>query len=204
VGDAFDFGFDDTIIRYYQEFDRGLDKYLMGSCEEYEKEVYDLALFGDMRTGGRMNFGTLASVAPLTGFNKELTRKMLEKAGVSAFSHFDERFSRVQFWLENYMPNKIYKLLPARNNEFYNTLNDEQKGVLAKLKKYLGAERTEKEIQEFLYSTVNDSTADKKRNQARQQEYFKIFYNMLFGRDDGVRLYLFFATADKVQYLDLL
>jgi lysyl-tRNA synthetase class 1 len=204
VGDAFDFGFDDTIIRYYQEFDRGLNSYLIGECDEYEKSIYDLALFGDMRTGGRINFGTLASVAPLTGFNKELTRKMLEKAGVSAFSHFDERFSRVQFWLENYMPDKIYKLLPARNNEFYNTLNDEQKATLAKLKKYLTAARTEKEIQEFLYSIINDKKLDKKQNQTRQQEYFKIFYNMLFGRNDGVRLYLFFATADKDQYLNLL
>jgi lysyl-tRNA synthetase class 1 len=204
AGDAFDFGFDDTIIRYYQEFDRGLDNYLMGNSGEYEKTVYDLALFGEMRTGGRVNFGALASVAPLTGFNKELTRKMLEKAGVSAFSHFDERFACVQFWLENYMPDKIYKLLPARNNEFYNALNDEQKRVLEKLKKYLSAQRTEKEIQEFLYAAVNDPKCDKKQNLLRQQEYFKIFYNMLFGRNDGVRLYLFFATADKNQYLHLL
>ena len=33
VGDAFDFGFDDTIIRHYMEFDRGMDRYLVGDME---------------------------------------------------------------------------------------------------------------------------------------------------------------------------
>jgi lysyl-tRNA synthetase class 1 len=204
VGSAFDFGFDDTIIRYYQEFDRGLNDYLLGKCEEYERPFYDLALFDDIKSGGRVNFGTLAAVAPLAGFDRALTRKMLEKAGLSSFGHFDERFSRVRFWLENYMPEKIYKLLFARNNEFYNTLTDEQKGVLAKLKKYLEKDRSEQEIQEFLYSIINDKKLDKKQNQIRQQEYFKIFYSMLFGRPDGPRLYLFLATAPREKYINLL
>lgn len=204
VGDQFDFGFDDTIIRYYQEFDRGLNNYLLGQCEEYERAFYDLALFEDIKSGGRVNFGTLATVAPLAGFDKNLTRKMLEKAGVAGFGHFDERFDRVRFWLENYMPEKIYKLLPSRNDAFADTLNGEQKGVLAALKKYLRDSHTEKEIQEQLYSIINDPKLEKKQNQARQTEYFKVFYQMLFGRNDGPRLYLFLASADKEKYLQLL
>jgi lysyl-tRNA synthetase class 1 len=204
VGDQFDFGFDDTIIRYYQEFDKGLNNYLLGQCQEYEKAFYDLALFEDIKSGGRVNFGTLATVAPLSGFDKNLTRKMLEKAGVTGFGHFDERFARVQFWLENYMPEKIYNLLPARNDAFADTLNGEQKGILEKLKKYLKENRTEKEIQEYLYLLINDPKLEKKQNQIRQADYFKIFYQMLFGRNDGPRLYLFLASADKEKYLQLL
>jgi lysyl-tRNA synthetase class 1 len=207
VGDAFDFGFDDTIIRYYQEFDRGLGNYLAGQCEEYEKTLFELALFDDTKSAGiadRINFGTLATVAPLTDFNKDLTKKMLQRAGITTFGHFDERFARVKFWLENYMPDKIYKLLPEFNELFYKTLTAEQKETLSKLKDFLAAPRTEKEIQDFLYAIINSPRLSKKENQTRQQEYFKVFYQMLFGRDDGPRLYLFLAAADKQKYINLL
>jgi lysyl-tRNA synthetase class 1 len=209
VGDAFDFGFDETIIRHYQEFDRGYEKWNEyknggeGELPEYDRTVYDLCLFASP-VPARINFGTLVTVAPLTGFNKELTKKILTKTGITEFGNFDERFGRVKYWLENYMPDRIYKLLQKPNKEFYDTLNAEQKTILAKLKDYLAADRTEKEIQEFLYSVINEDALSKKENIARQQVYFKIFYNMLFGRDDGPRLYLFLAAADKKQYLPLL
>jgi lysyl-tRNA synthetase class 1 len=106
--------------------------------------------------------------------------------------------------LENYGADRIYKVLPARNERFYATLSPEQKGVLAKLKNFLTEAHTEKEIQEFLYGIINDPYTAKKENQLRQQAYFKVFYQMLFGRDDGPRLYLFLATADKRDYLPLL
>lgn len=204
VGDAFDFGFDDTIIRYYQEFDRGLNNYLAGQGEEYERSFFDLALFDDTKDGERVNFGTLATVAPLTDFNKELTIKMLERAGITALGHFDERFARVQYWLENYMPDRIYKLNSQFNTNFFDTLNAEQKEILSKLKEFLQKDHTEKEIQEELYALMNKPEFSKKENQARQQEYFKVFYQMLFGRDDGPRLYLFLSAAGKEKYIDLL
>jgi len=107
-------------------------------------------------------------------------------------------------WLENYSPDKIYKLLPDFNKKYFSTLNPEQKSVLVKLKDFLAVARTEKAIQEFLYQIINDPAVAKKENQLRQQTYFRIFYQMLFGRDDGPRLYLFLSTADKKNYLKLL
>ena len=38
----------------------------------------------------------------------------------------------------------------------------------------------------------------------RQQKFFKVFYNLLFGTDMGPRLYLFLSAIDKEQYLYLL
>ena len=57
---------------------------------------------------------------------------------------------------------------------------------------------------EYLYSIINDPNLSKKENQKKQQYYFKIFYNALFGTDMGPRLYLFLAAMDKEQYLHLL
>jgi len=205
VGDAFDFGYDDTIIRHYMEFDRNLEKYLAHdeSLPEYDRVVYDLCLMPKSQ-GNRVNFSTLATVAPLTGFNQELTLKMLKQAGITALGNFEERFAKVKFWLENYQPERIYKLLPTFNSAYYQTLNDEQKAVLKQLAEFLETAHTEQEIQTFLYQIINDPNLTKKENQQRQQTYFKIFYNMLFGRDAGPRLYLYLAVANPQDYLKLL
>ena len=205
VGDAFDFGFDDTIIRHYMEFDRNLEKYLTdpNSMPEYDRSVFDLCLMPNSK-GNRVNFSTLATVAPLTGFNQALTLKMLQQAGITALGNFEERFAKVKFWLENYQPDRIYKLLSSFNQDYYATLDDEQKGVLAKLAEFLKTTHSESEIQNFLYEIINKPELTKKENQQRQQTYFKIFYNMLFGRDAGPRLYLYLAVANPEDYLKLL
>jgi len=90
------------------------------------------------------------------------------------------------------------------NTEFYNTLNPAEKNVLNRLATFLPNVNTEKEIQELLYELINDPSLSKKENLAEQQRYFNIFYQMLFSRNDGPRLYLFFAVADKAKYLKLL
>ena len=187
------------------EFDRNLEKYLTDpeSMPEYDRSVFDLCLMPNSK-GGRVSFSTLATVAPLTGFNQELTLKMLKQAGITVLGNFEERFAKVKFWLENYQPDRIYKLLPEFNHAYYNTLTDEQKAVLAKLADFLKTTHSESEIQSFLYQIINDPNLTKKENQQRQQTYFKIFYNMLFGRDAGPRLYLYLAVANPEDYLKLL
>jgi lysyl-tRNA synthetase class 1 len=142
-------------------------------------------------------------VAPLAGFNEDLAKKMLAAAGFGDMHHSAERFAKVKYWLENFSADKIYRLLPDFNVKFYATLNAEQKEVLGKLRQFLENRRTEKEIQEFLYQIINIPALTKKENQLRQQEYFRIFYQMLFGREEGPRLYLFLAVSDKKTYLKL-
>jgi len=115
-----------------------------------------------------------------------------------------ERIRKVKFWLENYAPEKIYKLRDSFNTEFFKTINEKEKETLKNLAAFLKTTRTEKEIQEHLYAIINDPNFSKKENITAQQRYFKIFYQMLFGRDDGPRLYLYLAVADKEKYLRLL
>jgi lysyl-tRNA synthetase class 1 len=171
--DFFEFGFDDTIVRHYAEYDReNLHKYTeKGSTPP--------------------SFGTLTTVAPIVNFNEELVRKMLDLGDDVDLS----RVARVKFWLENFAPDKIYKLRKEFNAEFYKTLGAKEKETIKKLCDYLAEFRREEEIQQFLYSIINDPALDKKENIENQKRYFKIFYNMLFGRDDGPRLYLYLALC---------
>ena len=173
--DFFEFGFDDTIIRHYQEFDREMNN-------------------------GAVNFGTLATVAPIVGFDEKLVRRLLKLDSKVDLS----RVGRVKYWLENYCPEKIYTLRTTGNREFWATLSGEERATVMKLHDYLAeGERAESDIQQFLYSIINDPSAEKKQNVLKQQRYFKIFYNLLFGRDDGPRLYLYLASADRGKIVDL-
>ena len=63
---------------------------------------------------------------------------------------------------------------------------------------------TEQEIQQYLYSIINKPELTKKENTVRQQRFFAVFYNVLFGTDKGPRLYLFLSAIDKAKYLNLL
>jgi len=172
--DFFEFGFDDTIARHYAEYDK-------------EKNT------------GAVSFGTLATVGPLANFDAGIVRKMLGLAKDTDLS----RLEKVKYWLENFCPEKLYKLLEKPNTSF--SLNDSERSLVTKLHDYLKNKTpTEKEIQEFLYSVINDPAKDKKANLEAQQRAFKIFYNLLFGRDDGPRLYLYLAVAPRADILKLL
>ena len=113
---------------------------------------------------------------------------------------------RVKNWITKHQPSKMYKLLDSANTEYYATLSDEEKTAVKALADYI-AEKDgvgEQEIQQFLYSIINNPELTKKENTVRQQRFFAVFYNLLFGTDKGPRLYLFLSAIDKSKYLDLL
>ncbi|MBO4962137.1 MAG: hypothetical protein J6C97_00005, partial [Clostridia bacterium] len=154
----------------------------------------------------KVPFGVLASVATIVDFNPDAVRKILAKIGVEFAAEDESRLTRVKNWIVNHQPSKLYKLLPERNSQYLDALSAEDKEVLNKLYTYCKdtAVIEEKGVMEFLYSIINDPNLSKKENQKKQQYYFKIFYNALFGTDMGPRLYLFLSAIDKEQYLHLL
>ncbi len=202
----FSFNFDDTIIRHYSEFDKGLEAYKNGTADEYNQSVYEFSLIGGKETKSKVPFGVLASVATIVDFNPKAVKDILSKVGVDFVKDDESRLTRVKDWITVHQPSKLYKLLTDKNSEYYNGLEDEEKGAVKKLYDYISANEVinEKEVQQFLYSVINDETLTKKENMARQQRFFKVFYNLLFGTDMGPRLYLFLAAIDKAQYLELL
>ena len=200
----FSFNFDDTIIRHYSEFDKGLTAYKNGESDEYNTSVYKLSLIDDDKAS-KVPFGVLSSVATIVDFNPVAVREILAKVGVEFKVEDESRLERVKHWITVHQPSKLYKLLTSRNTEYYNGLEDEEKAAVKKLYDYvISNEINEKDVQQFLYSVINDETLSKKENMARQQKFFKVFYNLLFGTDMGPRLYLFLAAIDKNEYLGLI
>ena len=201
----FSFNFDDTIIRHYSEFDKGLAAYKDGTGDEFNKTVYDYCLIHGKETRSKVPFGVLASVATIVDFNAESVKNILSSIDVEFVPEDIERLERVKNWITIHQPSKMYKLLKEKNTAYYETMTDEQKEVVKKLYDFLqGSEKImEKEVQAFIYSIVNMEGLTKKENMARQQSFFKVFYNLLIGQDAGPRLYLFLAAVDKNQYLHL-
>ncbi|MBO5713564.1 MAG: hypothetical protein J6R88_05145, partial [Clostridia bacterium] len=202
----FSFNFDDTIIRHYSEFDKGLEAYKNGTADEYNQSVYEYSLVNGNDTKSKVPFGVLASVATIVDFNPKAVKDILAKVGVEFNSDDESRLTRVKDWITVHQPSKLYKLLTNKNEEFYNGLVDEEKEAVKKLYNYIVTTEVinEKEVQQFLYSVINDESLTKKENMARQQRFFKVFYNLLFGTDMGPRLYLFLAAIDKNEYATLL
>ncbi len=202
----FTFNFDDTIIRHYSEFDKGLEAYKKGETDEFNTAVYDFCLINGKNTRSKVPFGVLASVATVVDFNAEPVKKLLEKIDVEFTSQDEERLLRVKNWIVDHQPSKMYKLLKEKNSAYYETLNEEQKAAVKSLHGYLASQEkiTEKEVQSFIYSIINDQTLTKKENMVRQQSFFKVFYNLLIGVDAGPRLYLFLSAVERSEYLFLL
>lgn len=204
--DAYNFYFDDTIIRHYSEFDKGLHAYLTGEADDFTKSLFDLCLIEGRKYQDETSFNTIASLAPIVNFNHDSLVKAIAKLDLDWTPRADERFEKATYFINTYQPEKKFTLLEKKNEEFASTLSDEEKDVVRKLYNYLNTtpEIKDKEVQQFIYDTVNNPNLTKKENIAVQQKYFKIFYNLLFGTDNGPRLYMFFAACDKAGYVDLL
>ncbi len=204
--DAYNFYFDDTIIRHYSEFDKQLASYLDGTADEFTNSLFKLCLIDGKDYQNETSFNTISSLAPIVNFNKEACVKAIKKLGIEWTPRADERFEKSAYFIQTYQPEKLFKLLSEKNTEFASTLSDEEKAVVNKLYNYLVATEDiqDKAVQQFIYDTVNNPELTKKENMALQQKYFKIFYNLLFGTDNGPRLYMFFAATDKSTYVELL
>ncbi len=204
--DSYNFYFDDTIIRHYSEFDKGLHAYLNGEADEFTKKLFELCLIDGREYRDETSFNTIASLAPIVNFNHDAVVNAIKKLDLEWTERADERLEKAEYFIKTYQPEKMFKLLDSKNETFANGLEEVDKEVVRKLYNYLKDTETikDKEVQQFIYDTVNNPNLTKKENMAVQQKYFKIFYNLLFGTDAGPRLYLFFAASDKNTYLELL
>ena len=203
--DSFDFAFDETVNRHYFEYDKLIEKYKNGVADDSEKDLVDL-IFNGKPLSEKVSFGIISSLAPIVDFNPNALKNVLTKVGVEFDDNSLCRLDKVKSWIEEYNPDKKYIPLKEFNAEYYNNLDDEEKNVVENLFNFIKSNDVfdDKQIQQYLYNIINDPNISKKENIERQKKHFKNIYNLIFGRDDGPRLYLFLAAANKSSYIDLL
>ena len=205
---AFDFCFDDGILRQYFEFDRMLEEYRSGKASEYTVSVMDNCLIPG-RTVQTVPMSLLVQLGSIVDFNPAMLETVFAKIGTPyTREQFADRLARARYWLEQCAPEQVNRLRTTRNFEVYDTLSDEEKAEIARLHDYLAAGGyTLDELNTALYAIpkqVFGEDKSEKELKTLQGSFFRTVYRLLIDRERGPRLYLFLYAIDPARYVGLL
>lgn len=205
---AFDFCFDDGILRQYFEFDKMLSEVRDGTANDYTRAImYNTEVAG--REIVPVPMSLLVQLGSVVNFNIPMLETVFEKIGTPyKEAEFSDRLDRAKYWLEQCSPESINRLRRGRNWEVYDALDAKEKEAIALLHAYLsGSGYTLDELNSELYAIpkkVYGTEFSDKELKALQGSFFKNVYKLLIDREKGPRLYLFLYAINKEDYLGLL
>ncbi len=203
---AFDFCFDDGILRQYFEFDKQYNSFLDGSADDYVRDIMNSCLLSDHKIS-TVPMSHLVQLGSIVDFNVEMLETVFEKIGTPyKYEDFKERLNLARYWLENCAPENVNRLCPVRNWPVYNELDEKEKEAVAMLHAYLeGSEYTLDELNKELYEIPKRIYGyDAANLKALQGTFFKDVYRLLLNKEKGPRLYLFLYAIEKDKFLSLL
>ena len=203
---AFDFCFDDGILRQYFEFDKQYNSYLDGSADDYVRDIMNSCLMFDRKIS-TVPMSHLVQLGSIVDFNVEMLETVFEKIGTPyKYEDFKERLGLAKYWLENCAPENVNRLCPVRNWPVYNELDEKERAAVAMLHEYLaGNEYTLDELNKELYEIPKRIYGyDAANLKALQGTFFKDVYRLLLNKEKGPRLYLFLYAIEKDKFLSLL
>ncbi len=204
---AFDFCFDDEILRQYFEFDKMYNAVKAGTADDRAKEIIANAVVKGHEVI-TVPMAQLVSLGSVVDFNPKMLETVFEKIGTPyKESEFSERLALAKYWAEQCSPESLNHLLPYRNFEKFETLSSEEKKEIELLYAYLKAGNyTLDDLNTELYAIPGKvfEFADDKERKAAQGKFFKNVYELLIGKEKGPRLYLFLFAIEAERYLPLL
>ena len=177
---AFDFCFDDGILRQYFEFDKQYNAYLDGSADDYVRDIMNSCLMFDKEIS-TVPMSHLVQLGSVVDFNVEMLETVFEKIGTPyKYEDFKERLGLAKYWLENCAPENVNRLCPVRNWPVYNELDDKEKAAVAMLYAGLnGNEYTLDELNKELYEIPKRIYGyDASDLKALQGTFFKNVYRL--------------------------
>lgn len=205
---AFDFCFDDGILKQYFEFDRMLTALREGKADELTEAIlYNCTVAG--REVQTVPMSLLVQMGSVVDFNVPMLETVFEKIGTPyKYADFADRLDRARFWLEQCAPDQVNRLESHRNWEVYETLTDEEKEEIRRLHEYLRDQTyTLDELNTAIYAIPADLYGLEKGSKElkeKQSAFFRNVYRLLIGKEKGPRLYLFLFAIEKERYLGLL
>ncbi|MBQ9061692.1 MAG: lysine--tRNA ligase [Eubacterium sp.] len=203
---AFDLCFDDGILRQYFEFDKQYNQYISGEADERVKTIIENCLLTDEKIH-TVPMSLLVQLGSIVDFNVPMLETVFEKINQPyKYEEFKERLDLAKYWLENCAPENANKLIPYRNWEVYEALNDDEKKEITLLYEYLSTqEYSLDELNQELYAIPKQVFGEDAENLKKLQgAFFKAVYKLLLNKEKGPRLYLFLYAIEKESYLRLL
>ncbi len=205
---AFDFCFDDGILRQYFEFDKMYNAVKDGTANDAQKDIMYNTTVGD-RVLDTVPMSLLVQLGSVVDFNVPMLETVFEKIGTPYKSEqFGARLDKAKYWLENCAPDQVNRLREGRNWEVYETLNETQKAEIKALFEYISAGGYDlDELNKKLYAIpkeINGGELEEKELKTIQGAFFKNVYKLLIDKEKGPRLYLFLFAIDPKRYVGLL
>ena len=205
---AFNFCFDDEILRQYFEFDRMMNAFVTGKADEHIASIMEGALI-ESRTAETVSMQLLVSLGSIVDFNIPMLETVFEKIGTPyKYEEFKERLERARFWLEQCSPESVNRLRETRGFEVYNGLDEQEKEAIKMLFEYLSTEGYSlDDLNSELYAIpkrIYGEDLDQKTLKGIQGKFFKNVYKLLIDKEQGPRLYLFLYAVEKERYVKLL
>ena len=212
---AFDFCFDDGILRQYFEFDKQYNDFMDGKADEFLTNVMANCLREDEEgTSAYKKIETvpmslLVQLGSVVDFNVPMLETVFEKIGQPfTYDQFKDRLERAKYWLEQCSPENVNRLRPYRNWEVYEALSEEEKKEITLLHDYIkkGGYSLD-ELNQELYAIpkqVMGDLEDAKELKKIQGQFFKNVYRLLIDKEKGPRLYLFLYAIEPDKYVNLL
>ena len=205
---AFDFCFDDGILRQYFEFDKMYTACADGTADERTREImYNTTVEGHEVIPVPM--GHLVQLGSIVSFNVPMLETIFEKIGTPYYlDQFKDRLDKARYWLEQCAPDQMNRLRRTRNFAVYNTLSEEEKREIALLHEYLSAGGFDLDaLNSKLYAIpkqVFGEDLPEKELKGVQRTFFSNVYKLLLDKEKGPRLYLFLYAIDAESYVKLL
>ena len=205
---AFDFSFDNGILRQYSEFDKMLEAVKNGTADEYTRDVMANTVI-DGRSVIPVSMSNLVQFGSVVNFNPDMLEVVFEKIGTPyKYAEFADRLDRAKYWLEMCSPESVNRLRKVRNWEVYESLDEQLKQEITILFDYLNTQQYDlNELNVKLYAIPKEvfgQDLDEKTLKERQADFFKTVYRLLIDKERGPRLYLFLYAIEKESYLHLL
>lgn len=205
---AFDFCFDDGILRQYFEFDKMYSEYISGEANEAVCGIMYNAVI-DGRKIDTVPMGLIVQLGSVVDFNPKMLETVFEKIGTPyKYEQFKDRIERAKYWLLHCSPENVNKLRKYRNWEVYETLTEEEKKEISMLYEYIKhGGYTLDELNSEIYAIpkrIFGDIEDKKQLKTIQGAFFKNVYRLIIDKEKGPRLYLFLYSINPEDYLKLL
>ena len=205
---AFDFCFDDGILRQYFEFDKMYTAYRDGTAPEHIARIVELSLVPG-RTVEPVPMSLLVQLGSVVDFNVPMLETVFSKIGTPyRYEQFRDRLDRARFWLEQCAPDQVNRLRATRNFAAYETFTPtEQEEIRLLYQTLQDRGMTLDELNTRLYAIPAQACGremDDKERKTAQGAFFRRVYRLLLDRETGPRLYLFLYAIDRDRYLPLL
>lgn len=205
---AFDFCFDDGILRQYFEFDKMLSDARQGKANENTQAIMYNCTVRD-RNIETVPMSLIVQLGSIVDFNIPMLETVFAKIGTPyTYEQFADRLDRARYWLEQCAPDQVNRLRTTRNWDVYNELDEKGRAAIDMLHKVIadggydldGLNTALYDIPKKIYPEL----ADTKELRGIQGTFFKTVYKLLIDKEQGPRLYLFLYAIEPEKYVGLL